>query len=167
MSFKQTIAGTFLILAGMSFQALAKYTPEQVKAVYIYRIANFIHWNQDSVMTQVNICVPDNPSIKEILTEITQDKQIRNKPIRVVEQDCHILFVSQLDNLPVYSDVRRKTVSISDMDNFTDNGGVIELNLNDGRIKPRVNLDNIGDYSISSNFLRVSDIEGGANEASQ
>ncbi|KOO09432.1 YfiR family protein [Vibrio hepatarius] len=167
MSFKLTIAGTFLILAGMSFQALAKYTPEQVKAVYIYRIANFIHWNQDSVMTQVNICVPDNPSIKEILTEITQDKQIRNKPIRVVEQDCHILFISQLDNLPVYSDVRRKTVSISDMDNFTDNGGVIELNLNDGRIKPRVNLDNIGDYSISSNFLRVSDIEGGANEASQ
>lgn len=167
MSFKQTIAGTFLILAGMSFQALAKYTPEQVKAVYIYRIANFIHWNQDSVMTQVNICVPDNPSIKEILTEITQDKQIRNKPIRVVEQDCHILFISQLDNLPVYSDVRRKTVSISDIDNFTDNGGVIELNLNDGRIKPRVNLDNIGDYSISSNFLRVSDIEGGANEASQ
>ncbi len=167
MSFKLTIAGTFLILAGMSFQALAKYTPEQVKAVYIYRIANFIHWNQDSVMTQVNICVPDNPSIKEILTEITQDKQIRNKPIRVVEQDCHILFISQLDNLPVYSDVRRKTVSISDMDNFTDNGGVIELNLNNGRIKPRVNLDNIGDYSISSNFLRVSDIEGGANEASQ
>jgi len=167
MSFKLTIAGTFLILAGMSFQALAKYTPEQVKAVYIYRIANFIHWNQDSVMTQVNICVPDNPSIKEILTEITQDKQIRNKPIRVVEQDCHILFISQMDNLPVYSDVRRKTVSISDMDNFTDNGGVIELNLNDGRIKPRVNLDNIGDYSISSNFLRVSDIEGGANEASQ
>ena len=167
MSFKLTIAGTFLILAGMSFQALAKYTPEQVKAVYIYRIANFIHWNQDSVMTQVNICVPDNPSIKEILTEITQDKQIRNKPIRVVEQDCHILFISQLDNLPVYSDVRRKTVSISDMDNFTDNGGVIELNLNDGRIKPRVNLDNIGDYSISSNFLRVSDIEGGTNEASQ
>lgn len=167
MSFKLTIAGTFLILAGMSFQALAKYTPEQVKAVYIYRIANFIHWNQDSVMTQVNICVPDNPSIKEILTEITQDKQIRNKPIRVVEQDCHILFISQLDNLPVYSDVRRKTVSISDIDNFTDNGGVIELNLNDGRIKPRVNLDNIGDYSISSNFLRVSDIEGGANEASQ
>jgi len=167
MSFKLTIAGTFLILAGMSFQALAKYTPEQVKAVYIYRIANFIHWNQDSVMTQVNICVPDNPSIKEILTEITQDKQIRNKPIRVVEQDCHILFISQLDNLPVYSDVRRKTVSISDMNNFTDNGGVIELNLNDGRIKPRVNLDNIGDYSISSNFLRVSDIEGGANEASQ
>ncbi len=167
MSFKLTIAGTFLILAGMSFQALAKYTPEQVKAVYIYRIANFIYWNQDSVMTQVNICVPDNPSIKEILTEITQDKQIRNKPIRVVEQDCHILFISQLDNLPVYSDVRRKTVSISDMDNFTDNGGVIELNLNNGRIKPRVNLDNIGDYSISSNFLRVSDIEGGANEASQ
>lgn len=167
MSFKLTIAGTFLILAGISFQALAKYTPEQVKAVYIYRIANFIHWNQDSVMTQVNICVPDNPSIKEILTEITQDKQIRNKPIRVVEQDCHILFISQLDNLPVYSDVRRKTVSISDMNNFTDNGGVIELNLNDGRIKPRVNLDNIGDYSISSNFLRVSDIEGGANEASQ
>ncbi len=167
MSFKLTIAGTFLILAGLSFQALAKYTPEQVKAVYIYRIANFIHWNQDSLMTQVNICAPDNQSIKEILTEITQDKQIRNKPIRVVDQDCHILFISQLDNLPIYSDVRRKTVSISDMDNFTDNGGVIELNLNNGRIKPRVNLDNIGDYSISSNFLRVSDIEGGANEASQ
>lgn len=167
MSFKLTIAGTFLILAGLSFQALAKYTPEQVKAVYIYRIANFIHWNQDSLMTQVNICAPDNQSIKEILTEITQDKQIRNKPIRVVDQDCHILFISQLDNLPIYSDARRKTVSISDMDNFTDNGGVIELNLNNGRIKPRVNLDNIGDYSISSNFLRVSDIEGGANEASQ
>lgn len=167
MSFKLTIASIFLFLAGMSFQALAKFTPEQVKAVYIYRIANFIYWDQDSQMTQVNICVPDNQPIRSILTEITQDKQIRNKPIKIVEKDCHILFVSHLDNLPNNSDMHRDTVSISDMDNFTDHGGAIELNVNNGRIKPRVNLDNIGDYSISSNFLRVSDIEGGTNEASQ
>lgn len=167
MSFKLTIAGTFLILAGISFQALAKFTPEQVKAVYIYRIANFIHWEQDSLMTQVNICVPDNQPIRQILTEITQDKQVRNKPIRVVDEDCHILFISQLDNLPTDSDSHRRTVSISDMNNFTNYGGAIELNISNGRIKPRVNLDNIGAYSISSNFLRVSNIEGGDNEASQ
>jgi hypothetical protein len=52
-------------------------------------------------------------------------------------------------------------VTIGGMDQFTNNGGAIELVEKQGKIKPKVNLENIAGYQLSSNFLRVAEIEGG------
>ncbi|MFM2586861.1 YfiR family protein [Vibrio sp. TBV020] len=149
-----------LILLGMPTQAVAKYTPEQVKAVYLYRIVTFIHWDNESEMQGINICVADDSKIEKLLAHITEGKQVRNKPLNVVNADCHVLFISQTDNLSLLDEQSDSTVTIGGMERFTTHGGAIELVERQGKIKPRVNLDNIEGYQISSNFLRVAIVEG-------
>jgi hypothetical protein len=56
---------------------------------------------------------------------------------------------------------QKQAISISDIHDFVELGGVIELTTLGGRIKPKVNLNNVGEFTISSNFLRVADIVGG------
>ncbi|CAK2912952.1 hypothetical protein VCRA2122O339_10117 [Vibrio crassostreae] len=53
------------------------------------------------------------------------------------------------------------TVTISDIPNFTDLGGVIELTHIDNKLKPKINLENArrGDYVIGSNLLRIAIVE--------
>lgn len=165
MNFKSLL---ILAIASFSFSyssfVVAKYTPEQVKAVYLFRIASFIHWVDENNMVEVRYCVPDNKRIKELLISITAGKLIRELPITVTENSCDILFVSDKSNLALVQSSEKHTVTVGDITRFTANGGAIELENVNGKIKPRVNLDNIGDYSISSNFLRVATVEGGENE---
>ncbi len=153
-----TLIGIFLLLVAPV--ANAKYTPEQVKAVYLFRIASFVYWPQEALKSQINICVPDNSEIRSILKKITFNKTVREKPFNVTNHDCDLLYISDEDYLPLMEQQPSKTVLIGDVSKFTRRGGVIELALNNGRIKPKVNMNNIGDYSISSNFLRIADVVG-------
>ncbi|WP_159652801.1 YfiR family protein [Vibrio atypicus] len=161
MSFNRFILLISLFGVGFTSPALAKFTPQQVKAVYIYRIASFVHWTRDAQMPVINICVPDDSEIREILENITKDKEIRNKPILVGSQNCDVLYISKKESLNMIDISQKQAISISDIHDFVELGGVIELTTLGGRIKPKVNLNNVGEFTISSNFLRVADIVGG------
>lgn len=138
----------------------AKYTSDQVKAVYLFRIASFVYWPQEEHKSQINICVPDNFEIQSILKKITLNKTVREKPFSVTSRDCDLLYISDESHLSMMEQQPSTTVFIGDITKFALRGGVIELTLNNGRIKPKVNMNNIGDYSISSNFLRIADVVG-------
>lgn len=167
MSFKSLLLAGSILCAGVSFSVNAKFTPEQVKAVYIYRITSFIQWNDEQQMSRINICVPDDSKVRTILTDITRNKAVRNKPLKITNEQCDVLYISREDNLTAVKNTPPNTVLISDIDEFTHLGGVIELVNKQGRIKPKVNLDNVGSYSISASFLRVADLIGGAHDVSQ
>lgn len=153
--------GLVCCLTLSSFGARCAYTPDQVKAVYLFRIANFIYWNNEQQMHSVDFCLPDNPEIKQILQSIVSGQTIRNLPLQIRENHCDIVFISHKENLHYVSSASAHTVTIGDLERFTRYGGVIELYKEGGRIKPRINIDNIGDYTISSNLLRLAKIEGG------
>ena len=159
MSFKRLWFILFTLV--FSLPTWAKFTPEQVKAVYIYRIASFVYWHHDDEKKGINICAPDDDKIKALLINITKDKVIRNKPLYVTDSECDVLYISRQENVTLITFNRENTVSVSDLEGFTQLGGVIELATTSGRIKPKVNLNNIGEYTLSANFLRVADIEGG------
>ncbi|KOO15855.1 hypothetical protein AKJ18_06815 [Vibrio xuii] len=152
---------TLFVVLVVSMPAWSKYTPEQVKAVYLYRIATFIQWEQESAMNRINICVVDNAEIQKILVQITRGKQVRNKPLNITDADCDVLYISERSNLKLLASLPKGTVTIGGMEQFTNNGGAIELVEKQGKIKPKVNLENIAGYQLSSNFLRVAEIEGG------
>lgn len=151
------------ILSSMLFShsAVAKFTPEQVKAVYVYRIASFVFWNSDEQMSDIKICAPDDEQVRTILIDITKDKAIRNKPLHISDTDCDVIYITKKANLGLIKKDKAHAISISDINRFTELGGVVELATLGGRIKPKVNLDNIGQYKLSANFLRVADIVGG------
>ncbi len=155
------VFGLLLGLALMPLCARAAYSPEQVKALYLYRIANFIHWRDEQSMHSVDVCVPDNPKIRQILQSIVSGRTVRQLPLQIRDKHCDILFVSHLENLHYVTSASMNTVTIGDLDRFTRYGGVIELYKENGRIRPKINMDNIGNYSFSSNLLRVAKLEGG------
>ncbi|GAL14455.1 hypothetical protein JCM19233_5467 [Vibrio astriarenae] len=45
-------------------------------------------------------------------------------------------------------------------EDFLEQGGAIALPIKKGAIRPQVNLDNLGSYTISSQLLRISEISG-------
>lgn len=149
------------VVLGVSTPVWSKYTPEQVKAVYLYRIATFIHWDREPAMDSINICVVDDLEIQQILEQITRGKQVRNKPLNITDEDCDVLYISDLSNLNLLAALPKGTVTIGGMEQFTNQGGAIELVEKQGKIKPKVNLKNVAGYQLSSNFLRVAEIEGG------
>lgn len=148
------------LLLGSKQACAATYSEDQIKAVYLYRIVSFIYWEAEEQMDSINICLPDSQNIRSLLSEIAQGKTVRDKPIRITNDNCNLVYMTQRSSLSLLNSYPKSTVTVSDVTRFTDYGGAVELATKAGRIKPKVNLGNLGSYRISSNLLRVSDVEG-------
>ncbi len=159
-------AFALVLLMSFTTASAASFKSYEVKAVYLFRIANFIRWNDESTMDTVNFCVIGDKKVSQVLTEITAGKSIRSLAINVqqsITSLCDITYFSELSNSQFTSkDHSPHTVTISDIPNFTDMGGVIELTHIDSKLKPKINLANAkrGNYIIGSNLLRISIVEG-------
>ncbi|CAH6915455.1 conserved exported hypothetical protein [Vibrio chagasii] len=158
------IALVFPLFTALNIEA-AGFKPYEVKAVYLFRIANFIQWNDENLMDKVHFCVLGNQKINDALVSITNQKTLRSLPIQVYQTltpQCNITYLSDVNgqlNEQIYSP---NMVTISDDDDFTQMGGVIELMHVDNKLKPKINLTNAkkGNYIIGSNLLRISVVEG-------
>ncbi|WP_454440822.1 YfiR family protein [Vibrio bathopelagicus] len=130
-----------LVLLLTSFGSNAtSFSPNQMKAIYLLRVANFIRWDNESQMNSVDFCVIGDKEVSEVLTSFTNGETMRLLPIHVhqtVTPQCDITY-------------------------FTRMGGVVELVTVDNKIKPKINLDNAkrGNYIIGSNLLRIAVVEG-------
>ncbi|MEZ9300326.1 YfiR family protein [Vibrio splendidus] len=166
LGFTELILATLAMFIVPLNTSAASFKPHEVKAVYLFRIANFIRWNDESTMNTVNFCVIGDEEVSKALTSITQGKSIRSLAIQVhqlVTPRCDITYLSDLDN----DEFSRKAhsphaVTISDIPNFTEMGGVIELTHINNKLKPKINLVNArrGEYVIGSNLLRIAIVEG-------
>ena len=104
---------------------------------YIYNFMKFVDWPDNFIKQDYIVCIlgsnPFGTTVKSLGA-----KTIRNRRIRVVtdvalEQTkyCHVVFVSRSESgrlMPALLRLRRLPVlSISDIEGFSDKGGVIEL----------------------------------------
>ena len=169
MNFKRVVfALVLLVVTHVSALKVyaANFKPHQVKAVYVFRMANFIRWTSEPEMKSLNFCIIGDDQVKRVLKTITEGKVIRALPIRITSEmkpDCNVTYISgyksKFDrkkyNLP-------SNVTISDEKNFTKQGGIIELQTVSNQIKPKISLENaqLGDYTIGSNLLRIATVEG-------
>lgn len=147
----------------ISSVSYAAYDPTDIKAVYIFRISNFIHWNSESEMANIEFCIVGNDKIASTLKKITLDKTVRHLPLSVTpfyREQCDILFVDAQSELNL-DVVKPHTVVISDSQSISAQGGTIELATLEGKVKPKIYMANIGAYSISSSLLRIAIIEDG------
>ncbi|UPR54813.1 YfiR family protein [Vibrio cyclitrophicus] len=162
---KLGFAALIMLIVPLNTSA-ASIKPYEMKAVYLFRIANFIRWNDESSMKTVNFCVIGDKKVSQVLTSITEGKSIRSLVIQVQQSNtskCDITYLSDHENDQFRSQEHSPhTVTISDIPNFTDLGGVIELTNIDNKLKAKINLDNArrGDYVIGSNLLRIAIVEG-------
>lgn len=142
----------------------AKVKPYQIKAVYIYRIANFVRWEDEDKKNTLQFCVDGNQRVKSTLTNLIRDKEIRGLRLELgnhLDSKCDIVFVSDLaqDTLLKYGP---STLTIGDDPTFTSAGGIILLKTEDAKIKPVINITNAKNksYVIGSNLMRIAELEG-------
>lgn len=142
----------------------ATFKPYQIKAVYIFRIANFIKWDNESEKQSLRFCVEGSNKVKEALASIIQGKTIRALNLELLAtshpDDCDIIYLSasKYKQATIYGE---HSVTISDHKGFVRKGGVIELQTKNNKIRPRINLSNanLDDYTIGSSLLRIAIVE--------
>ncbi len=155
-----------LILLFVSSAVYAAYNPSDVKAVYIFRIANFIYWDNENEMSDIEICVVGNRDIASTLEKVTENKTVRKLPIIVSPQfrpECDILFIDSSAVLSVPK-TPKSTLVIGDNDDIRDQGGSVQLVTIDGKIKLKIFLNNVGAFSVSSGLLQTAIVEIGSRK---
>jgi uncharacterized protein DUF4154 len=165
------------LLAMLVSLAAAKGAPDRehrVKAVFLYNFAQFVVW-PDSAFSG-----PDDPLVLGILGEdpfdtylddVVRGEKVNNRPIEVkrfrkVEEakGCHVLFVSpseaaRMDEI-LAALKPTKVLTVGESDVFFRNGGMVNFATESGRIRLKINLEEVQDagLSVSSKLLRLADV---------
>ncbi|MFD2229197.1 YfiR family protein [Alkalimarinus sediminis] len=130
----------------------------EIKAVYLYNFIKFITWPQESASENINICIyGDNPFGAQ--TEKLSTLKARNRPLQIIypdktdRPDCSVVFISPSEEKFADELLNRindhPVLTVSDIENFTNKGGVI------GFIK----LGNVVKFDINLKKARASNIQ--------
>jgi hypothetical protein len=163
-------AAMVLMLAFTAAQTAT--VPEyQAKAGFLLNIAQFVSWPSQSSDTPFVIGILGDDPFGSYLDETVRGQRVNNRPLtvqrfrrRVDSRSCTILFVSQSERDRVdqiLSNLKgRPVLTVSDIDGFTDLGGMIQLFTENNSIRMRINREAVkaSNLRVSSKLLRVSEV---------
>jgi hypothetical protein len=141
----------------------------KAKAVMVYKFFQYVTWPDTkyfSASKEAGFCYHGKNSFLPILDYIKNKKksgpQFSIKEISSFDDidDCHLLFVSELDDSTL-SFLRRKPLpilTVSDQISFFENGGMILLYFEEDRLQLEVNKTRLSEsgLKISSKLLRIA-----------
>lgn len=168
-----------LLLIGFSLSTQLLYgqkpAPEyQVKAAFLYKFTRFIDWPTAAFRSPTSpfvIGIIGNDPFGGYIREIVKGEKVGSHPI-IIQQyhnsqeviNCHMLFV----NPPATSRVKdivtaiggRSILTVSDMENFTAYGGMVNFYKENNKIRFEVNVasSRSAHLEISSKLLTVARI---------
>jgi len=124
----------------------------RLKAAYLLNFARFVYWPTGSFLSETDafkICVYGESRFGENLNQLLS-KKVQGRSIKINYKDdlkniteCHILFISKPDkvsNYKVASEVPRNVLTVSDIEGFSSEGGMIEFIRVDNKIKFEINV---------------------------
>ena len=159
----------FLLMFGV--QAAGQRASEyQLKAAFVYNFTKFIDWPGESVRSLTfQICVLGQNPFGSELTHLTDGKVIGGHPVQVLTlsnyhlaRSCQVVFISASENAhmkEILSGLRgRSVLTVGDSQGFVDAGGMIELLVEDDRMRFEVNLHaaNEARLKISAKLLSLA-----------
>ncbi|MBK8961510.1 MAG: YfiR family protein [Candidatus Competibacteraceae bacterium] len=163
-------------LAAVDGPAVADdFSENEVKAVFLYNFASFINWPQDvrqDPAKPFRYCVLDDELVP-LLQNVLKGETMRGRPLSVQREvtasnvaECHILYMGTSGFRGaeswklVQAALSAQVLTVSDMENFESNGGMIALVRQDRRIHPRINIDMVekGKLRISAKLLNLATV---------
>jgi hypothetical protein len=151
-------------------------TDDEIKAALIFKFPVYVDWPDEALNKQskvFNCCVLGNDHLSRLLDHFDGEK-IDEKTVRVKKiseigeiESCHLLFVSSTKKkqLPkILKAIQGKHIlTISDMEGFARNGGVINFIRQKDSVHFVINPDagKRAGLKISSKLLRLAKIVGG------
>ena len=163
-----------LLASGVSL--LAQPPPEyQVKAVFLFNLAQFVDWPPRAFPdpgSPLVIGVLGEDPFGSYLDETLRGETVRNRPLvlqryrRISEiKVCHVLFISRSETSrldQIFAALRgRSVLTVGDADDFITRGGMIRLVTEKGKIRIRIHIDAVrgAGLMISSKLLRLAQPE--------
>ena len=146
----------------------------QFKAVFLFRLAQFVDWPAtafSSAGAPFVIGVLGEYPFKSFLDEVVSGETVKNHPVivvryRSVEQIkvCHVLFVSASESRiydRIFASLRgRSMLIVGDTEGFASVGGTIRLRTEEPRLQVNVKAARAAGLSIDPNLLSLAEIVG-------
>jgi len=166
------IALIFALITPFTNTVYADATREyQLKAAYLLNFARFIYWPMEafaSAADKFEICVygdsPFGDNLKYLLDKKVHGRSIKINNIEDLSnaKTCHILFVSESSETSFYhfsSKMPPYVLTVSDVQGFSAEGGMIEFVRVKNRIKFEINVTQSGEHGIKyrSQLLEVAE----------
>ncbi|MFH1688319.1 MAG: YfiR family protein [bacterium] len=143
----------------------------EVKAAYLYNFAKFVQWPSEALPDSATIVIGilgDDP-FGAILEQTIRDKVVRGRGLKVFHAgtldqavDCHILFIGESEGGRLESILdrlaERSVLTVSDMDSFAEQGGMIGFEIQNKNIRFEINLlaAKVARLNVSSRLLDVA-----------
>ena len=147
-----------------------KPTEYEVKAAYLYNFSRFVEWPADVARKgSFTICVlGENPFGRALDTTIAAESATgktviaRQIPAPPEAGDCRVLFISSSEKgqlKQILASLGNSSVlTVSDLPQFTDRGGMVQFVLDGDRVRFEVNLATAqrARLTLSSELLKVA-----------
>ena len=161
-----------MLVAGPPRSFAQTVSEDQVKAAYVYNFAKFVEWPAiafPSPTAPFRLCVLGEKSFQSELDQVIKGKTVAGRPVTMVPaqvqeqfRSCHILFIASSQNKQVQrilESLRDSSVlTVGEAKNFIEQGGIINLVLEDDRVQFQVNhkAATQAGLRISSRLLTVA-----------
>ncbi len=149
----------------------SKLQEYKIKAAFIYNFAKYVNWPKSTFVDKnaplVLGLLGDSPFGKEIYK--INDKLVHKRKLKVIvikdyEQvkSCNLLYISPSESARL-EEIKtalknKKILTVSDMDNFAANGGMIELIVKESKVRFIINpeaAEQVG-LNISAQLLKLA-----------
>ena len=159
-----------LLVAFFADDAVAQARPSEyaVKAAYLLNFGRFVKWPSDH-QGSFNICVLGRDPFGGELDRTVAGESVSGHPVAVRRLDsthdagaCAILFIGTTERsrlASILEELRHKPVlTVSDMPDFVDRGGIIQFEIQQDRVRFDVNRAAAREagLTLSSDLLKVA-----------
>lgn len=159
------------IFATESAQLVTEY---RIKAAFLYNFSRFTSWPEQAIPDNGNftVCVLGKDPFGESLDSLA-GKKVNNNSLAVGRftsldkiEGCQLVYVNlpKKDLKKAMSVLKQHPIlTVSDMDSFTDAGGIIRFKLVNNKVRFDINIDaaRTANLSISSKLLSLATIVRG------
>ncbi len=171
-------SGIFLLFWWVSCAWGALATDEyEIKAALLFKLSKFVTWpGASSISEPMTLCVygksPFGSALQQLQRRVASKLPTEIRYFSTLDPEldqCHMLFISQA----AASHVRRVVVAVShspvltvsDIQQFADSGGMVEFSTQGQRIRFRINLQasKNADIRLASPLLELATIVSGAS----
>jgi uncharacterized protein DUF4154 len=166
------VTAALLLLAAPPARAQVRAEASDVQAVFLFNFAQFVEWPPDAFSGPKDplvIGVLGDDPFGSVLDETVHGETVRGRPFKIRRyrrldevKNCHILFISRSEAKrleEILALVRdRPILTVSNGDDFTDQGGIIRFILEEDRIRLSIDLEaaQTTRLTFSSKLLRLA-----------
>jgi len=141
-------------------------TEDGVKAAYLYNFGKFMR-HPEADAGKNDICILGRNTIAKVLEDSKSSDKGDAHPIRNYDKaadarNCEIVYMGASESEHIEKDLAAlqgsNVLTVSDVPQFLEKGGMIQLLLQNNRIRFAVNLDAVGrtNIQLSSELLKVA-----------